>query len=79
MTAAPSSLADQLAAKTGLAKIIASGVIRRACLRAGISPEELTHKELPRVIDAIEPLLAIYLPPAQAAERVAELRRFSKT
>ena len=73
------SLVDQLAAKTGLAQLIAKGVIHRACARVGITPEELTREELPRVVDAIEPMLAVYLSPAQAAERVTELRRFAKT
>ena len=78
MSSAPPTLADQLAAKTGLAKIIAKGVIRRACLRVGIAPEELTYADLPRAVDAIVPMLAVYLPPAQVEERAAELRRFSK-
>ncbi len=73
---APPTLVEQLAAKTGLANIIASGVIRRACVRVGVAPEHLSHRDLPKVIEAMVPLIAVYLPPAEAAARAAELRRF---
>ena len=77
MSAQPTALVDQLAARTGLAAIIAAGVIRRACLKIGVDPQHLTARDLPRVVAAIEPLLAVYLPPADADARAAELRRFA--
>ena len=77
MSAQPTSLSEQLAARTGLAAIIAAGVIRRACLKIGIDPRHLTARDLPKVVAAIEPLLAVYLPPPDAAARAAELRRFA--
>ncbi len=73
------SFAEQLAARTGLAQIIAAGVIRRACTRIGVDPESLTREDLPRLVDAMEPLLVVYLGPADAPQRANELRRFAKT
>ena len=73
-----STLVQELATRTGLARIIATGVIRRACARINVDPDLISRDQLPLVIDAMEPLLAVYLG-ADASARVAELRRYAKT
>ncbi len=71
-------LSEQLVEKCGLGRIIAVGVVRRACQRVGIAPDQLAPHDVSRVIDAMEPLLAVYLPRAEVAGRVAELRRLAR-
>lgn len=75
----PPTLLDELAGMTGLAGIIASGVVARACKKAGVAPGTLTRRDLPRVVEAIEPLLVVYLGPNEAARRAAQLRRFAES
>ncbi len=74
-TGASLSLAEQLVQRSGLARLIAIGVVKRACTRIGVAPEALVPYDVPRVIDAMEPLLSVYLPPTECAARIAELRR----
>ncbi len=75
---AEASLSELLVEKCGLARIIAVGVVRRACNRAGTSPEALTRHDLARVVEAMEPLIMVYLPPAEVNARMAELRRIAR-
>ncbi len=69
---------EELVERCGLARLIAVGVVRRACTRAGVSTDEIAAQDLPRVIDAMEPLLAVYLPRPEVAARMAALRSLAR-
>ncbi len=69
------SIADEIIANSGLAPVIASGVLRRCCSRAGLSPTSLSHRDVGKLLPLIEPLIKLYLKPEDAEGRVAALRR----
>jgi hypothetical protein len=61
---------------SGLAPIIATAVIRRACLRAGIDPAAgINRAKLTQALQSIETSLRVYLPAPEVAERIAAMKR----
>jgi hypothetical protein len=66
----------QLVALSGLSNLFAERTMSRACVRAGVDPEQLTSAELLRALPVIEEALKVYLPPDQlhgAMERIRGL------
>jgi hypothetical protein len=65
---------ESLINASGLASVIAKGVILRCCNKASLSPKQLTHKDIAILILHIEPILKMYIPPSELQERVEMLR-----
>lgn len=73
------SLFERVVKATGLANIIATGVVKRACFRAGIKqPERLSRIELQAVMPGIETMLALYLSAEQVAEKMFIIGQMSR-
>jgi hypothetical protein len=68
-------LFQTLAEASGLAPIIARPVLRRALVRAGIDPQNVTATGVSRALDSIEASLRVYLPASEAAERVSAMKK----
>ena len=66
--------------ETGLASIIAEGIVRRACIRAGVKdPERMVRLDLQKAIPSIEPMLALFLSPVEVSERMPRIIALSRT
>ena len=66
----------QLVALSGLSNLFAERTMSRACVRAGVDPEQLTSAELLHALPVIEEALKVYLPPDElqgAMERIRGL------
>lgn len=72
------SLADQVAAATGLAGMLATGAVQRCCERAGIDVHRLRRRDLKRILPQLETVLLVYLSSAEADAAVRRLTRLSE-
>ncbi len=73
------TLFEQVVACCGLSEVIAQGVVRRACERAGIAPWKMNRHELLRALPQIEAALTTYLTPDEVKERVAALLQLTRS
>jgi DNA-binding response OmpR family regulator len=73
-----SPLVEQLAAASGLSKLMARGAVERACWRVGVKPTRLTHQDLARVVPELEQALRVFLPPDVVALRMADMVRLAR-
>ena len=71
------SLADQVAAATGLAGMLATGAVQRCCERAGINVQRMQRRDLKRMLPQLETVLLVYLSSAEAAAAVDRLTRLT--
>jgi hypothetical protein len=71
------SFADQVAAATGLAGMLAEGALRRCCERANVELRSLTPRDLSRLLPYLEPVLMLYLEPDQLQVRMEQLRQLA--
>jgi len=71
------SLADQVAAATGLAGLLATGAVQRCCERAGINVQRLRRRDLRRILPQLETVLLVYLSAAEADAAVRRLTRLT--
>jgi hypothetical protein len=68
----------RLCEASGLASTFAAGAMRRALQRAGVDPETLTPETRATALDSVRRALELFLPPQEAAERVAAVSRLTK-
>src|SRR6186997_2141645 len=55
-----SSFLDEVSGATGLAPMIAAGVLERCCRRAGVSRVTMTRRDLQKLLPYLEPALLVY-------------------
>jgi len=68
------ALADQVAAATGLAGMLATGAVQRCCERAGVNVHRMRRRDLKRMLPQLETALLVYL---SGVEADAALRRLT--
>jgi hypothetical protein len=71
-------LADQVAAATGLAGMLATGAVERCCERAGVDVRRLRRRDLKRMLPQLETVLLVYLTVAEADAAVRRLTLLSE-
>lgn len=74
------SLFERVVIESGLASVIATSVVTRACRRAGVAyPEQLTRVELIRMLPELEKTLSVFLSPHEVCERMADILKFTRS
>lgn len=74
------SLFVRVTKETGLAAIIARGVVMRACIRTGVkNPEKMTRLDLQQALPSIKTMLALYMSADEVEERMKALRTLSSS
>lgn len=74
------SLFDRVVKQTGLAAIIARGIVMRACIRANVKdPERMTRLDLVRALPDIERMLALYLSAEEVSEKIRYISNMAKS
>ncbi len=72
------SLFQQVVVESGLSAMLGPGAIRRACIRAGVDPQQLSRTDLLRAIPNIEATLHAYLSSVETKNRVAAILRLTR-
>ena len=70
------SFIDEIIDATGLAPMIAAGVLERCCRRAGVNRHAITQRDLLKLLPHLEPALLVYQPGREvmaALERLKQL------
>ncbi|MGC4070693.1 MAG: response regulator [Polyangiaceae bacterium] len=58
---------------TGLSELLARSTVESVCRRLDLDPRALELKDVPRVVEGLERTLQLFLPPAEAKERLRAL------
>jgi DNA-binding response OmpR family regulator len=58
---------------TGLSELLARSTVESVCRRLDLDPRALELKDVPRVVEGLERTLQLFLPPAEAKERLRTL------
>ncbi|HEU4411723.1 MAG TPA: hypothetical protein VFS43_41150 [Polyangiaceae bacterium] len=73
MTDPPPPLFERIVERSGLSRIFAAGVVRRACAHAKIDPAQVTPHDLPLLMPHLRVALSVYLPPDQVQRRLGAI------
>lgn len=69
------SFIDEVIEATGLAPMIAAGVLERCCRRAGVNRHAMTPRDLEKLLPHLEPALLVYV---SGREVMAALERLKQ-
>jgi hypothetical protein len=64
---------DHLVRASGLSSIFAAPTLRRVCEKAGVSFDQITRADVPRLIAHLENALRLYMPPEEVAKRIRDV------
>ncbi len=70
----PNTLFQRIVAMTQLSPVFATQVVELACTRAGLRPNEITAANVPKLLEYVEPALALFSSAEEAKQRVGTLR-----
>lgn len=74
------SLFERVVAASGIAPILAKGVIMRSCIRAGVKdPERMSRTDLKQALPDIYRTLELYLTPDELDESFGIITRIAKS
>ncbi len=71
-------LFDRVVARSGLAAVIASTTIARACSRANVDPEQLDAETLVQALPAIRDALRVFLTEHETRKRMGEIEELTR-
>ena len=71
------SLFDAVVEASGLVSLIAPFTVSRLLVAAGVSPQELTPRDLERALPELEKGLAVYLAEDELERSLASMRRLA--
>jgi hypothetical protein len=77
LTEPPPAFFEKIVERSGLSRIFAAGVVRRACAHAQIDPARVRPSELPRLLPHLRVALSVYLPDDQVTRRLAQIAALS--
>jgi hypothetical protein len=73
-----SALFEAFVGRTGLSELLSRSAVESVCRRIGVSPAELTPRDVPRLVEELERTLRLFLLPRDADARIAELGSLSE-
>jgi hypothetical protein len=78
-TSQRSPLFEQVAAASGLSRMVGRPIVERACWRVGADPHHLTAGDLQRALPEIEQVLRAFHSPEVAEQRLADIVRLARS